>query len=114
MDIPREFGLKADTRIIDCRIAVNAMLKAYIADLGRLQPLLTEILARRFYQREATKKIAHDLNVSQEQINRLQHHGIAYLAGLIYDDEVKWGSVPGFKKQFKKFLNRSNSHPMPS
>lgn len=112
MLVPSEFGLKVDSRTIDSRIAINSMLKAYIDDLGRLQPHLVEILTRRFYQREATKILANDLNFSQEQINRLQKHALVYLAELIYDDEVMLRSVPGFKKQFRKFLIQSNSHPM--
>jgi len=86
---PRHFGFAANLPIIDSRIAINRMLSYYIEQLGRLQPLLAQILFRRFQHREPLKQIAYRLKISEDHLNRRQRTAIAYLVGLIDDEEMR-------------------------
>jgi len=86
---PRKFGFASNLPIIDSRIAINRMLSYYIEQLGRLQPLLAQILFRRFQDREPIKQIAYSLKISEDHLNRGQKTAIAYLVGLIDDEEMR-------------------------
>jgi hypothetical protein len=89
MVISRDYGLIKGLPIVDRRIAVNNLLSAYIAQLGRLQPILAQILTRRFMKRETAKEIAQSLNVTHSHLNRQQRKGIIHIAELVYDDESR-------------------------
>jgi hypothetical protein len=71
------------------------MLFAYILQLEKLQPLLAQVLIRRYKYRDSIKSISFSMNVSVDQINRLQRTGIKYLGELIYDDEMRMGKHKG-------------------
>jgi len=86
---PRQFGFAANLPIIDSRIAINRMLSYYIEQLGRLQPLLAQILFRRFQHQESIKQIAYKLKISEDHLNRGQKTAIIYLVGLIDDEEMR-------------------------
>ncbi|MEX2161646.1 MAG: hypothetical protein WD751_06985 [Anaerolineales bacterium] len=92
MKLPREFGFEQDLPIVECRLTINKMLLFYIDQLGRLQPDLAKLLTLRFAQKAPVKKLAFQLSVSIDQVNRLQRIGITFLAGLVYDEERRRSS----------------------
>lgn len=89
LEVAREFGFSPNLSIVDARMAINKMLFAYILQLERLQPLIAQVLIRRYKFKDSAKKAAYSMNVSIDQINRLQRQGINYVSDLIYDDETR-------------------------
>lgn len=95
LNIARKHGLGPNLSIVESRIAMNRMLLTYIGQLERLQPLLAQVLIRRYKYRDSIKSVSFSMNVSVDQINRLQRMGIQYLGEIIYDDEVRMGKQKG-------------------
>ncbi len=89
LKVARKFGFKNNLSIVESRIAMNNMLFAYIIQLERLQPLLAQVLIRRFKYKDSAKKVAYSMNVSIDEINRRQRKGINYISEFIYDDEIR-------------------------
>ena len=89
LKVARKYGLKASSSIVDSRIAISNMLFAYIIQLERLQPLIAQVLIRRYKFKDSTKKVAYSMHVSLDHINRLQRMGINYISEFIYDDETR-------------------------
>ena len=89
LKVARKFGYKANSSIVDSRIAISNMLFAYIIQLERLQPLIAQVLIRRYKFKDSTKKVAYSMHVSLDHINRLQRMGINYISEFIYDDETR-------------------------
>ena len=89
MKVAQKYGFNERVAIIEGRIAINNMLSAYINQLARLQPLLAQLLFRRFKHKQSIKQVAFDMHLSVEQINRLQKQAIIFIADLIYDDETR-------------------------
>ena len=89
MKVAQKYGFNERVAIIEGRIAINNMLSAYINQLARLQPLLAQLLFRRFKHKQTIKQVAFDMHLSVEQINRLQKQAIIFIADLIYDDETR-------------------------
>ena len=89
LKVARKFGYTPNLSIVESRIAINNMLFAYIIQLERLQPVLAQVLIRRYKYKDSTKKVAYSMNVSADQINRMQREGINYVAEFIYDDETR-------------------------
>lgn len=87
MLVPREFGYHKYLPIVAKRMKINQMMLFFIQELGLLQPVQTQILTRRFLQLELIKKIAISLNLSEEQVNRLQKSAIKFVVELILDRE---------------------------
>jgi hypothetical protein len=89
LKVARKFGYTPNLSIVESRIAINNMLFAYIIQLERLQPVLAQVLIRRYKYKDSTKKVAYSMNVSADQINRMQREGINYISDFIYDDETR-------------------------
>lgn len=82
-------GFTNKMSVVDSRLALDNMLLAYIEQLGRLKPKLSQVLTRRFKREQTTRQIAYSLHLSVDQTNRMQRDAIGYLAGLIIDDESR-------------------------
>jgi len=95
LNVARKHGLDHNLSIVESRIAINRMLLTYIGQLERLQPLLAQVLIRRYKYGDSIKSVSFSMNVSVDQINRLQRMGIKYLGELIYDDEMRMGKNKG-------------------
>ena len=91
MKLLQRFGYRKDLPIVDTRLAVDQMLLTYIEQLARLRPDSAQILLQRFKDRTEIKRIAFNLHLSEEQVNRRQQQAINFLAGLLYDEEVLVG-----------------------
>jgi hypothetical protein len=89
LKVARKFGYTPNLSIVEGRIAISNMLFAYIIQLERLQPVLAQVLIRRYKYKDSTKKVAYSMNVSADQINRMQREGINYISEFIYDDETR-------------------------
>ena len=89
LKVARKFGLKTSSSIVESRIAINEMLSAYTTELERLQPVIAQVLIRRYKFKDSTKKVAYSMHVSLDHVNRLQRMGINYISEFIYDDESR-------------------------
>jgi hypothetical protein len=93
LKVAQSYGLRPNLHIVDCRIALDRMLTAQIEQLRKLQPVLANILIRRFQDKEGIKSIALKMSMSEEQINRKQKSGIIFLSEFIYDEELRQRSI---------------------
>lgn len=84
---PRTFGYYPNSSIIDGRIAIDNMLKYFMDQIAKLKPYWTEILERRFMDKDSIKRIAHRMHISEDHLNRSQADAIKLIAELIEDEE---------------------------
>lgn len=89
MLIPADNGFSSDLPIVEGRIALNSFIEGYVLELSKLQPMLATILILRFKDRVNGQAVAYRLGISLDQMNRIQRLAVNYLAGLIYDDELR-------------------------
>lgn len=89
LQVSKLYGFQPNSHIVDRRLAVNHILESELVQLARLQPVLANILLRRFKGGEAIKRIAFSLGVSEEVVNRSQKEAIGYLAIFLMDEEFR-------------------------
>lgn len=89
MLVALENGFDPNQPIVDARIGLNTFIQRYISELGRLQPKLASLLTLRFIEGVKGRTVAYKLDMSVDHVNRTQRLAVGYLAGLIYDDELR-------------------------
>lgn len=87
LQTPRTFGFFPNSSIIDQRIAIDAMISHFMQQIARLAPESTEILERRFKDKDSIKRIAYTMHMSEDNLNRIQRNAIKLLAELFDDEE---------------------------
>ena len=82
-------ALEADGDHVPNRLVTNSLLLSGIDDLELRNERLAEVLTLRFPDDNSLLMVAHNLNISQHSVSRLQREAIEQLCGIIFDRETQ-------------------------